>query len=85
MSKPKPFGWLTIIEGKPKITWEKLVKHLPEDSPIPVYIHPPFHTSPPKREWVGLTDEERQEILKREVHWTGVAQAIEAKLKEKNA
>jgi len=49
--------------------------------------HPPhrgdkLYLSPPKREWVGLTDED-------EIPWDGVdaksfARAIEAKLKEKN-
>ena len=51
----------------------------------------PLYTAPPQREWVGLTDEERSKI------WGGIikyapsemrikdfAQAIEAKLKEKN-
>ena len=42
------------------------------------------NTAPPKREWVGLTDEERQEIVKKEVYWSGIARAIEDKLKEKN-
>ena len=42
----------------------------------------PLYTAPPKREWVGLTDED-------EIPWDGVdaksfAKAIEAKLKEKN-
>jgi hypothetical protein len=43
--------------------------------------------SPPKREWVYLTDDEREEIME----WLGhdvssqVFYAIEAKLKEKNA
>ena len=46
----------------------------------------------PKREWQGLTDEERAECLD-DTDWNGVdwcpdlkqyAQAIEAKLKEKN-
>ena len=45
----------------------------------------PVYTAPPKREWVGLTDEERQEIVKQEVHWSGICRAIETKLKEKNA
>ena len=37
-----------------------------------------------KREWVGLTDEERDEILNIYITGKGRAQAIEAKLKEKN-
>lgn len=45
------------------------------------------HCPPVKREWKGLTNEERQECLKQGVDygWLGVANAVEAKLKEKNA
>jgi len=45
----------------------------------------PLYTTPPQREWVGLTDKEI-----RDIHWSkpmdeyGYARAIEAKLKEKN-
>ena len=42
-----------------------------------------FDTAPPKREWVGLTDEDYEELLKDD--WGGsLIQAVEAKLKEKN-
>ncbi len=49
----------------------------------------PLYTAPPKREWVGLTDEEHDGI-KHNYHnmtWTleMFARAVEAKLKEKNA
>ncbi len=37
-----------------------------------------------KREWVGLTDEERQAIANEKTYWHQIAIAIEAKLKEKN-
>ena len=43
-------------------------------------------TTPPKREWVGLTDDEVYKIafaLEGE-HWRKIADAIEAKLKERN-
>ena len=48
----------------------------------------PLYTAPPKREWVGLTDEEHDSI-KHNYHnmtWTleMFGRAIEAKLKEKN-
>jgi hypothetical protein len=48
----------------------------------------PLYTAPPKREWVGLTDEEHDNI-KDNYHnmtWTleMFGRAIEAKLKEKN-
>ena len=46
------------------------------------------YTAPPKREWVGLTDEERKLIIHEWRHQEGKAaqlcQAIEAKLKQKN-
>jgi hypothetical protein len=38
----------------------------------------------PKREWVGLTAYEIQEIHSGNQHWGNFACAIEAKLKEKN-
>jgi len=49
----------------------------------------PLYTAPPKREWVGLTDDEyasalaqsKGDVLNRLVPF---ARAIEAKLKEKN-
>jgi hypothetical protein len=37
-----------------------------------------------KREWVGLTAYEIQEILLKVLHWGNFACAIEAKLREKN-
>ena len=43
----------------------------------------PLYTTPPKREWVGLTDEEMQALWDRYAHME-MMRAIEAKLKEKN-
>jgi hypothetical protein len=37
-----------------------------------------------KHEWVGLTDEERSELVTLHHGWNEYGQAIEAKLKEKN-
>ena len=37
-----------------------------------------------KREWVGLTDEEIEEVVSFPWHYIPFARAIEAKLKEKN-
>jgi hypothetical protein len=52
----------------------------------------PLYTAPPKREWVGLTDDEfvailieageRSKGMRELIAW--LAKAIEAKLKEKN-
>ena len=43
-----------------------------------------LYTTPQPRPWVGLTDEERDEILDSYLTAGGRARAIEAKLKEKN-
>ena len=51
----------------------------------PDVIETALYTAPPKREWVGLTNEELVEL--RETHEAHIFQlmfAIEAKLKEKN-
>ena len=44
----------------------------------------PLYTEPPKREWVGLTAYEIQEIHSGNQHWGSFACAIEQALKEKN-
>ena len=46
-----------------------------------------FYTSPPQRPWVGLTDEEKADLFEGTAPYyneTDYADAIEAKLKEKN-
>jgi hypothetical protein len=47
---------------------------------LPVYDTPPAAQRP----WVGLTDEERDDLLDNYITAEGRARAIEAKLKEKN-
>ena len=44
----------------------------------------PLYTAPQKREWVGLTAYEIQEIHSGNQHWGNFACAIEQALKEKN-
>ena len=39
----------------------------------------------PKKEWVGLTDEERSQCLNKKGSWRECVDAIEAALKEKNS
>ena len=53
-------------------------------------IGKPLYTAPPKREWVGLTDEELKVLCDEwQIIYGGYvrpfARAVEAKLKEKNA
>ena len=45
----------------------------------------PLYTAPPSKPWVSLTDEEINDVAEEsEFGYTNLAQAIEAKLKEKN-
>ena len=49
--------------------------------------HEPAYTQPPKRKWVGLTDDEFNELYDKYVPETCYAlliEKVEAKLKEKN-
>ena len=41
-------------------------------------------TAPPKREWVGLTNEEKHDCYLRIDVWSRCVEMVEAKLKEKN-
>ena len=52
----------------------------------------PLYAAPPRREWAGLTDEERDSITDREIGFnsccgweSNYAKAIETKLREKNS
>ena len=45
----------------------------------------PLYTAPPKREWVGLTDDEVNELVSRFKRYSYVLlREVESKLKEKN-
>jgi hypothetical protein len=44
----------------------------------------PLYTAPPKREWVGLTEEEKQAAYLKIDAWSACVDFIETKLKEKN-
>jgi hypothetical protein len=71
--EPEPVAWMN--KGG-MVHW---IKH--DDITIPLY------TAPPKREWVGLTDEDKHylnEVLNLQGRFP-VIDAIEAKLKEKNS
>ena len=77
--EPEPVAWLHSFTG---YGWQVVPEKLyPTDQPL--------YTAPPQREWRGLTEAERLDILDAELttqtteHFA-LAQAIEAKLKEKN-
>ena len=82
-AKDEPVAWLhRFIEGGISIGLK----------PLDLERHPerwePLYTTPPQRTWVGLTDEEKQEIYKQadEENWHDqpLLETVEAKLKEKN-
>lgn len=54
-----------------------------------LWTETPLYTTPPQREWVGLTAEDTFEIGERlglaDVAWLDLMKAIEAKLKERNS
>ena len=79
----EPVGWYDSISGQMDFTFYK--PHRKPSSPsaewIPVYSRP----SPPQRTWVGLTDDERIDLMYESGGNEIVAiQITEAKLKEKN-
>ena len=89
MDKQEPVAWITN-GGKGELWWYQSSKFDEEGNligPNPDDI--PLYTAPPKRTWVGLTDEEINSVrYSRDwtAHWTDTtfARAIEAKLKERN-
>ena len=73
----EPVAWIN------KDGWFRSPKDADDDFRACAY---PLYTAPPKREWVGLTEEEFELILEQhnEAFPFKVYKAIEAKLKEKN-
>jgi hypothetical protein len=77
----EPVAYINIEERK--LEWATLIKW---ETPTVVKMDKvPLYTSPPQSEWVGLTDDERDEI-REQAHYKfdDIFNAIEAKLKEKN-
>ena len=91
LAQQEPVAWITD-GGKGELWWYQSSKFDEEGNligPNPDDI--PLYTASPKREWVGLTDEEIQKVVsKKWWDWEdlfdieGFSRAIEAKLKEKN-
>ena len=73
-TEQEPLAW--VNKERNTITWDKLYPDMDA-----------LFTTPPQRTWVGLTDDEvASEFYKFEAAgaWYQFAQAIEAKLKERN-
>jgi hypothetical protein len=86
LAKPEqePVAWCSLngcgeigfFDGKPMIMVGKVGNDCHET---------PLYTSPPRKEWVGLTEDEVNLIYAEpQTHVGQYAKAIEAKLKEKN-
>jgi hypothetical protein len=87
----EPFEYWNAVEGWVKI--DEVREHFDAVGCGTIYKsagegRSPLYTAPPKREWVGLTDEEVQMFIDARwsdgVNFTHFIRAIEAKLKEKN-
>jgi len=86
----QPVAWMMVnkVIGPPSLHWK------PQEDWHITWECKPLYTFPPKKQWVGLTDEEIQDLsyLSQKIdegnapwfdRW-GFARAIEAKLREKN-
>jgi hypothetical protein len=64
------------------LSWAKLTRW---ETPTVVKMDKvPLYITPPKKEWVGLTDAEIEDMLKGSKNAYDAVERIEAKLKEKN-
>ncbi len=92
----KPYSYLdrSLEEKREPVAWTDMAVR-GEDKGLswtPGHFHKtPLYTAPPKKEWVGLTDEERNSLWRDAIGWgdpshddEDLMKVIEAKLKEKN-
>jgi hypothetical protein len=75
--KQEPVAWMYVNKDG---ECEQIEYGEPIDDPSITLLY----AAPPKREWLGLTDEDRQELAAEQHSWEGLCFAVEAKLKEKN-
>ena len=79
----KPVAWVSesestkqFVEGRPRRVWWE----------CNTGVGKPFYTAPPRKEWVGLTDDEVYEIANfcKDQPFNFYAKEIQTKLNEKN-
>jgi hypothetical protein len=84
--KPEPVGWIGYFEGNIVSFFqsrEQVNIFLENTGPAGQVVR--VYAEPPKKEWIGLTDEEIDEIWSDDsLVGNPFVRAIEAKLKEKN-
>ena len=83
----EPLEYWNAVEGWVKV--DEVRKHFDSAGCGTIYKtagedRVPLYTSPPQREWVGLTDQERFALHSITAGSIGYAKALEAALKEKN-
>lgn len=82
--EPVAYSYTSRITGTQTFSLHPKPPHLDSDS----WDIKPLYTAPPKREWVGLTDEEieqgKKESWVTEQAWQSAVWWAEQKLKEKN-
>jgi hypothetical protein len=80
----RPSDVAFMVEALEEAANQRKMRRTTRDEKI---VRPGIYEVPieePKREWVGLTDEEIEEVVSFPWHYIPFARAIEAKLKEKN-
>ena len=83
----EPLEYWNAVEGWVKI--DEMRKHFDSVNCGTIYRHGgegrvPLYTTPPQRQWVGLTEEDRCKFAAAQYGWEDLCLAVEAKLKEKN-
>ena len=73
----EPVAWLVTYGG---LTY---VEYTQPNMVVDTHYQP-LYAAPPRREWVGLTEEEKHDCYLKIDVWSRCVEAVEAKLKEKN-
>jgi hypothetical protein len=88
LESQKPFAYVNVEMRR----LEFAHNYVKWDTPTTIKLDKiPLYTHPPQRTWVGLTDEEQsfiydqvKQIVDSKPFWVRFADAVEAKLREKN-
>ena len=74
----EPVAWMYNSMGDTRFAKTLDTPGMHRDESVPLY------TAPPQREWQGLTDDEKEDVLKGSKNAYDAIERIETKLKEKN-
>ena len=88
LAQPEPEPWGYILHKLWKMpvfveVYDLQAANIPHNDPN----YTPVYKAPPKKEWVGLTDEDKKAIYEQDIEgWQdySLIEAVEAKLKDKN-